>query len=175
MNFTFMNLLILNVIILTVWSIGYILLRNSESKSMFLSSIMSDLWLYHAMPVTGFIFNLIGFISSLDKTYIVIGLIYLLFTITRVSYQCIVAKLDRSYYEKNMPIIREKLDRYINSSNLNAIKDYKVILSKTSYTNDIILKIEDNGTFNWDNYLNYKSEIEFMFFEYNMRVSYEKI
>lgn len=167
--------IIINIVLLIVWSMGYVFIRNNESKSLFMTNIFSDIWFYYFIPIIGFIVNIMAFITSSEIRYLVLGLMFLAFLSIKLIFQNIIAKLDRLYYKKNMPIIKEKLDRYLNSSNLKMIEGYNISLNRTAYTNGVVLKIKDYETFDWAKYPIYKNEIEFMLFEYKVRVSYKKI
>lgn len=166
-----MNLIFLNLVMLILCLTIYFFLKTYEDKSMFFINTMSNLWLYYVMPITGFLFNMMGFISSSEKFYILASLVYIAVMIVRLCYQGITAKLDSLYYKKNMPIIQKQLDEYIGSLDIENLKGYEIHISRNSYSNSIILKVEYSEDFDKSKY---KNEVELMLKNYNVRVSYER-
>lgn len=163
----------INMVLLIVLFIGYAYITNSESKSLFICNIFSDLWFFFVTPIVGFMVNIIAYIINKNSCYLILGLVYLVFYLFRVTTIFVIEKMDVYYYRKNLPIIKDKLDKYLNSVNLDIIENYNIILSRTADSNGVVLKIKTDENLKRNDYLIYKKEIEDMLSEYKIRVSCE--
>lgn len=167
------SFIIINIFLLLFMFIGFLYITNIESKSLFISNIFSDIWLFFVTPTLGLVVNIIAYIVNQNNRYLLLGLVYLLFYIFRVISNYIKQKMDTLYYRKSIPIIKEKIDNYLDSLDDSMIDSYNIVLSRNADSNGIILKIKDNVIFNREEYTIYKKKIESMLSEYKVRVSYE--
>lgn len=167
------SFIVLNILLLLFMFIGFLYITNIESKSLFITSIFTDIWLFFVTPTLGFIVNVIAYIVDKNNRYLLLGLVYLLFYLFRVISNYIKEKMDILYYRKNLSVIKEKIDNYLDSLDDSMIDSYNIVLSRNADSNGIILKIKDNVIFNREEYTIHKKKIESMLSEYKVRVSYE--
>lgn len=167
------NFIFINVVLLFFLFFGYLYISHEETKSMFACDMLSGIWFSFITPVLGVIVNVVAYLTTKNILYLLMGLAYLLFYIFKILSVYITEKKDVTYYRKNLPILKNKLDLYLNSVNSKLIDGYNIVLSRNADYNMVILKIREGIGFNNEEYIIHKNEIENILSEYKIRVSYE--